>query len=389
MWRRLIPAFVIAFIAYFVWQEVQQGRIGVVPSAILEITSNTDAQVYIDGQLSGTIRASQMRIVNDLKPGRHIVGLSALGFKSKNIGVMIEPGQKLEQTFKLEPEAVAVPTTKTVAFNDLEQSINNAVDGAVLFLAAGDYQLSRMLEVGKSISLIGTGRATTRVFSSAREAVLRFRNGTLHLKGISFVHTGKQTADVLDVKDATIKIEDCRFTGGYSTDTPHTDGDGIWIHGRSSGSIVKSRFERNALNGLEMTGNSSIKLEQNEFMRNESSGLSIFKNALVQVIGNRIEFNKKKGIQVSDQASVRLIQNKIMFNSGSGIAFFDSAKGTVHNNTLISNKFGVVINDQSTVDVLQNFFSSHTEALYIAKKAQATIGQNTFQKNEQNVVREK
>jgi parallel beta-helix repeat protein len=259
----------------------------------------------------------------------------------------------------------------------------------VLFLAAGDYQLSDRLEVSKSISLIGTGQATTNVFSSASQAVLRFRDGALHLKGISFIHTGKQTADVLDVKDARIKIEDCRFTGGYSSDTPRTDGDGIWIHGRSSGSIIKSRFERNALNGLEMTGDSSIKLEQNEFMRNESSGLAVFKNARLQVVGNRIEFNKKKGIQVSDQASVRLVQNKIMFNSGSGVAFFDTAKGTVNNNTLIANKFGVVINDQSTVDVLQNFFSNHTEALYISNKALATIGQNSFQKNTKNLVREK
>jgi hypothetical protein len=108
---------------------------------------------------------------------------------------------------------IKLPKTKTVGFKDLERSLTNAEDGAVLFLAAGDYQLSSMVTVHKSISLIGAGQALTHVFSSAAVALMQFRGGELHLKGISFIHTGKQKADVLDVKDAQINIEDCRFTG--------------------------------------------------------------------------------------------------------------------------------------------------------------------------------
>ena len=390
MWHRIIPALVIALVIYFVWQEAQQGHLGVVPPAILEITSNTDAQVYIDGQLSGTIRASQMRILNNLKPGRHIIGLAALGFKSKSVGIAVENGQKLEQVFVLEPEAVAaVPKTKTVAFDDLEKSINDADDGAVLFLAAGDYRLSNTISIQKSISLIGAGQTKTHVFSRASVALMSFKNGELHLKGIDFVHTGKQKADVLDVKDAQIDIEDCRFAGGYTPDSPRKDGDGLWLHGRSRGKITKSRFERNVLNGLEVRDTTDVRLENNELNSNQSSGLSVWEDAKVQIVKSTAEFNNDEGIYASDRAFVTVEQSKLLFNTTSGISFNKSATGSVVKNTIISNKFGVEIMAQSSVSVAQNIFSLQTEAIYIAKKASATIGQNTFKKNGQDVVHEK
>jgi parallel beta-helix repeat protein len=389
MWRKLIPMLVIALAVYLVWQEATQGRMGAVAPGVVTITSNTDAQLYIDGVLSGTIRASQLRVLNDLKPGRHIIGLSALGYKSKNVGIMVENGQRVEQVFKLEPEIIPVPKTKTVALNDLERTIANADDGAVLFLAAGDYKLLSTVKVQKSISLIGEGQTLTRISSSVGVAVMAFKTGQLHLKDISFSYTGKQKADVLDIKDAQIDIEDCRFSGGYTPETPRKDGDGVWLHGRSSGRIINSRFERNALNGLEVRDDTDVILENNQFNRNDAAGLSVWETAKVRVVKSFMNFNKKKGIQASDQASVTISGNTLTFNTGSGISFYGSAKGVVENNSLISNNFGMEIMEQSTVSVSKNNFNRHNEAIYVGKKATATIGQNTFNNNRQKIVYEK
>jgi parallel beta-helix repeat protein len=389
MWRKLIPALVVAIAVYFVWQETTQGRIGLVSPGVVTVSTNTDAQLYIDGQLSGTIRASQMRVLSDLKPGRHILGLTALGYKSKNLGVMVENGQKLEQVFKLEPEVIALPKIKTVGFNDLAQSIANAEDGAVLFLAAGEYKLLSTIKVQKSISLIGAGQALTRISSSASVALMSFKTAELHLKGIGFVHTGKQKADVLDIKDAQIKIEDCRFSGGYTPDSPRKDGDGIWLHGRSSGSIINSWFERNAMNGLEVRDDSNVMLVNNKFNRNQSAGLSIWDDAKVEVSNSVIEFNKKRGIYASNQASATISRNTLTFNQSSGITFSGSATGVVENNTLIGNTFGMEIMEQSTVSVSKNKFNRHDQAIYVAKQATAKIGQNGFENNKQKIVYEK
>jgi parallel beta-helix repeat protein len=389
MWHRLISALAIVIILLFVWQEVKQGRAGIVPAGVVKITSNTDAQVYVDNQSKGTIRASQPRVLSDLKPGRHIIGLSALGFKSKNIAVMVQNGQQLEQAFNLETEAAVTPSINTVGFKDLAQSLESAEDGAVLFLAAGEYQLSSNLEVQKSISLIGAGLSQTRITSSLAGVMMRFSGSELHLKGISFVHTGKQKSDVVSIEDAKIKIEDCRFSGGYSTDKPRKDGDGLWLHGHSSGSIVRSHFENNSMNGLEIQDSSNIRLEHNELTRNDIVGLSIWNTAKVEAFDNTMFLNKKKGVQVSDQAWVRLVRNKITFNTDSGISFFGSSSGTVENNTLIANQYGLEIMGQSTVSVSKNLITKHQEAIYTGKNAHPTIGQNTFLKNDKNLTYEK
>jgi parallel beta-helix repeat protein len=389
MWHRLISALAIVVILLFVWQEVKQGRAGIVPAGVVKITSNTDAQIFVDNESKGTIRASQTRVLGDLKPGRHIIGLSALGFKSKNVAVTLQNGQQLEQAFNLLPEATATPTTKTVGFKDLAQSIENAEDGAVLFLAAGDYELSSNLKVQKAISLIGAGLSLTRITSSVAGVMMRFSDGELHLKGISFVHLGKQKSDVVSIEDAKINIEDCRFAGGYSTDKPRKDGDGLWLHGHSSGSIVRSHFENNSMNGLEIQDSTNVKLEYNEFMRNDIVGLSIWNTAKVQAFDNTMLLNKKKGIQVSDQASVTLARNKISFNTDSGISFFGSTSGTVENNTLIANQYGMEIMGESTVSVSKNLITKHQEAIYTGKKAHPKIGQNTYLKNDKNLTYEK
>ncbi len=385
MWHRIIPVLVIAFMVYFVWQEVSQGRFGVVPKTLLEIRASTDAQVFVDADLAGTIRAGQVRQFTDLKVGQHTVSLTALGFKTESFKFTVGNTQKLEHTFELEPEIAVVPKVKTVAFGDLEQSIQKAADGDVLFLAAGEYYLLRSIAVGKSISLIGAGQTKTRVVSRAGVAVMSFKNGDLHLKGISFVHSGKRKADVVDIKDSQISIEDCAFSGGYTSDSPANDGDGLWLHGHSSGKISDSRFEGNVLNGLEVRDTSNVRLLRNVFNRNDSVGLSVWETASVQVFDSVMQFNKIFGAQASNESVLKLWRNKLLFNKTGGVYYFKSSSGSLENNRFLSQEIGVAIKEQSNVLVANNSFELHDEAIYIAKKAHATIGKNTFRKNGKDV----
>jgi parallel beta-helix repeat protein len=259
----------------------------------------------------------------------------------------------------------SVALNKTVALNDLERSINKAKDGDTLYLAAGDYKLAHLVNVQKSISLIGTGMAKTRVISSLNQEVLRFVKVNVNLKGIAFVHLGKQKADVLNIVDSKIKIDDCSFSGAFSPDSPAKVGDGIWVHGRSSGKISNSQFMNNSLRGLEITDDSSLDLDHVEMAHNRS-GLSLYKNGKVHVVNSVIQFN-----------------------SFSGITFANASTGTVLNNTIENDNYGIEILDSSSVSVSNNKISSQKEAIYVAKKAHATIGENTFESNGSDVVYEK
>ncbi len=278
--------------------------------------------------------------------------------------------------------------TKTVALGDLEKSINQASDGAVLYLGAGDYKLSKMPDVQKSISFIGIGQGRTRIISSNKEAVMRFERADLHLKGISFVHMGKQNADVLNILDSKIDIDDCSFSGAFSADKTPKVGDGVWLHGRSSGKISNSRFNQNTKDGLEVQDNSSVELEKNEFNHN-GSGITAFKNVKIRVINSVFQFNASRGIEISNKASAQIEGNEISLNKFAGVSFFGSSTGSVLNNKIYSDNYGIEILDTSSVSISQNSIGSQKEAIYVAKKAHAKIGQNTFEKNGKDVVYEK
>ncbi len=254
---------------------------------------------------------------------------------------------------------------KTVALNDLERSLRAAKDGDTLFLAEGDYKLSHLINVQKSISLVGMGATKTRVISSLNQEVMRFVNVSLSLKGIGFVHLGKQKADVLNIVDSKIKIDGCSFSGAFSSDSPAKVGDGIWVHGRSSGKISNSQFMDNSLRGLEITDNSNLELDHVQ-MNHNRSGLSLYKKGKVRVVGSVFQFN-----------------------SYSGITFANTSSGEVSSNTLESDNYGIEILDSSTVSVSNNKISSQKEAIYVGKKAHAKIGENTFESNGSDVVYEK
>ncbi len=261
--------------------------------------------------------------------------------------------------------APSVALNKTVALGDLERSLKAAKDGDTLFLAEGDYKLAHLVNVQKSISLVGTGATKTRVISSLNQEVMRFVNVSLNLKGIGFVHSGKQKADVLNIVDSKIKIEDCSFSGAFSPDSPAKVGDGIWLHGRSSGTISNSFFENNSLRGLEITDNSSLELDHVQLNHNRS-GLSLYKNGKVHVVGSVVQFN-----------------------TYSGISFANTSTGEVSSNTIDSDNYGIEILDSSSVSVSNNKISSQKEAIYVGKKAHAKIGENTFESNGSDVVYEK
>ena len=300
--------------------------------------------------------------------------------------LMAGSGVPLEMASKIKAQVSL--NTKTVALNDLARSINQAADGAVLYLAAGDYKLVSLVKVQKSISLIGAGQSKTRVISSGKTALISFLKADLHLKGISFVHLGKQESDVLDIEDSKVEIEDCGFSGGYTAKSPAKIGDGIWLHGRSSGKISTSKFENNTKDGLEVQDNSILELERDELNHN-GSGLTVFKNAKVRVMNSVFQFNKDKGIEVINKASAQIEGNEISLNKFSGISFFGTSTGSVLNNKIYSDQYGIEILDSSTVSVSKNSFGSQKEAIYVAKKAKATIGENTFENNGQDIRYEK
>jgi parallel beta-helix repeat protein len=269
-----------------------------------------------------------------------------------------------------------------VAFDDLENAINTAEDGAVLRLAEGNYQLVKSLQVEKTITLIGKGKNKTHIRSSAGTRLMGFANAKLTLRGIDFEHLGNEPAHVVSIWNASFSIEDCRFAGGKIVEIIR--GDGLRIL-NSSGTISNSYFENNGINGLEVTNNSNARINYSKFENNGFSGIGIFYNSKVQISDSKIQLNSNNGIDLDDGSYIFSVRNLIISNKPIGIIFGNFASGKVYNNIISKNDWGISLYNENTVSIAKNTFMKNRKALYVSKNSQATLSENIFQNNVQDV----
>lgn len=289
---------VMTFCIFYVWQEAQpknpKQEIQDTDLNVLEIKVNVDANVIFDGQPLGIFRANQVQRLTKIKSSNHSFALSALGYQSTNIQIYLEKkslGQKHEFSFKLKPEKKVISTTPTVAFDDLENAINTAKDGAVLHLAAGYYPLSKRLDVQKSITLIGAGKTETRILSSAPGYALSFDGIQLHLQDIDFEHVGQAESEVVTISNSTFSIQSCRFTGGYSPKSPISNGNGLYVYGSSYGKISESIFDHNSYDGIFVENNARITLNYSELSNNGIMGVTFWDTSQGNVSNNVMRLN--------------------------------------------------------------------------------------------------
>ncbi len=252
-----------------------------------------------------------------------------------------------------------------VAFDDLENAINTAKVGAVLHLAAGDYVLSKSLDIQKSITLIGAGKTKTRILSSADRYALFFDGIQLHLQGINFEHVGQENSDILLIENSTFSIEDCRFTGSAKP-TSNEVGIGLYLYGHSDGVISKSLFDHNSTYGMYIANNSSVKLEHNKFNNNGSVGVAFW-----------------------DTSQGEVLENTMQSNELAGIAFTGFSKGRIYKNIISKSRYGIRLRFDSQISVIENTFQENSNAIYLAEKAQSTLARNIFLNNDQEILDER
>jgi parallel beta-helix repeat protein len=251
----------------------------------------------------------------------------------------------------------------TILFDQLENAINSANDGAVLHLAAGDYVLSKSLDIQKSITLIGAGKTKTRILSSAPGYALFFDGIQLHLQGIDFEHIGQAESEVLMILNSTFSIQGCRIAGGYSPKSSISNGNGLYLYGYSDGKITESIFEHNAYDGIYVANNSSLTLEDNELSNNGIMGVAFW-----------------------DTSQGNVSNNVMRLNGWAGAVFTGYSSGKIYKNIISKHQDGIRLRFQSKVSVEENTFQENAIAIYLSENIQPTMSGNVFLNNDQNIL---
>jgi len=335
----------------------------------------------------------------------------------------------------------ASPIAVTPA-DDLAQVVADAPSGAILDLADGTYAVSMPLEIDKPMTLRGSdpGQVTITNAMPALQtrqlgegpAVVLVSAGGFSASGITFAYEGTLDANVVTVRDASVDIDDCVFSGGVRTqatvDSETYLGVGLDLLGATSGTVANSRFTMNEGDGLRAAGTSTVSVVDNEASDNQigitvendatptlqgndvsgntlwgifyvsngggtASGNTISDNTFegVMVLGNAtptlsantVMGNGGKGIWVRESADATLLGNTIDGNGGDGIAFDGAASGSADNNTIGRNgplSLGIRVSTTSPVTATGNAIANTGEmAIFFDVQATGSATANTIQ----------
>ena len=226
----------------------------------------------------------------------------------------IEP---VPPTVPIPPGALVVAPDGSGNLRSLEEAVQQARPGAVIYLKAGIHRLKHPLVIDKPLTLIGEGMETTRIVCDGEECVVKFSgNGLFSVSDIAFVHEGARWGDAVQANMGEIRFYRCLFTGGVRDEANQRGGDGLWLYGTARGDVRECVALRNAGMGIRVSGKAQPTLEGNTCRENKRSGIAYFGNAGGVARSNECTGNGKDGIYVDSTACPMLRENRCWGNKG-------------------------------------------------------------------------
>jgi len=310
------------------------------------------------------------------------------------------------------PGALVVAPDGSGNFRSLEEAVQQARPGAVIYLKAGIHRLKHPLVIDKPLTLIGEGMETTRIVCDGEEYVVKFSgNGLFSVSDIAFVHEGARWGDAVRANMGEIRFYRCLFTGGVRDEANQRGGDGLWLYGTARGDVRECVALRNAGMGIRVSGKAQPTLEGNTCRENKQDGIGYFGSASGTARNNLCTANEFHGIGVHEQAQPTLEGNTCRENKQDGIGYFGSASGTARNNLCAANEFhGIEVSNQAQPALEGNtcrenkgagiaYFGSASgtarnnlcaanefHGIQVSNQAQPTLEGNTCRENKQNGI---
>lgn len=258
---------------------------------------------------------------------------------------------------------------------DLAAAVDLAVDGDVIRLGPGNYDLTGLITIENDITIVGAGPGETTLTGSEEIGVLFFLDTPGRLRDLSITTTYQRQEDDNNIglvefngSEAMI-VNNVEMTGGA--------GFGITVIS-STGTITNSSFDDNELSGVGVGDGSVIDIAGSSAEGNGESGFVMFEDSVttlvtniatgnaffgfsvqnaneVNFVGNRGDSNLLSGFALSGTSAAVLRGNQASGNLESGFIWFDEATGSAMGNTATDNTLsGFVLTDNSRPTLTAN-----------------------------------
>jgi len=256
--------------------------------------------------------------------------------------------QWIPPTVSIPPGALVVAPDGNGNLRSLEEAVQQARPGAVIYLKAGIHRLKHPLVIDKPLTLIGEGMETTRIVCDGEGCVVEFSgDGLFSARDLAFVYEGTKWGDAVRANKGEVQFYRCLFTGGVWDEANQRGGSGLWLYGTARGDVRECVASGNEGTGIRVSGEAQPTLEGNACQENKEAGIAYFGRAAGTARQNTCASNEKHGIYVDEQARPTLEGNTCRENKEAGIAYFGSASGTARNNLCTANEFGIVVIEQA------------------------------------------
>jgi parallel beta-helix repeat protein len=271
-------------------------------------------------------------------------------------------------------------------YASLEEAVRNAPHQATIRLGTGTYNLSRRLNVRRSLRLVGAGMDETEIVSTAEGYAIRFTgDGPFGASDLTISHVGGSAGDVVVVRGGEISFERCRLSGAIAA-YEYEDRAGLWILGETTGRVRDCTIERNDTMGIYVTGTAHPTLEGNRVTDNSVVGIGYCCSSGGTAQGNQVS-GSEVGIGLTGEAAPTLEGNTCSSNASAGILYTNAAAGTARQNECTENEVGIgVWNESQPMLEANNCNDNSTSGIVYAADAGGTAGANQCLRNQMGIV---
>jgi len=317
----------------------------------------------------------------------------------KKINVILITGFLLLSGLVINPaygkDSISAPNEKNIFYvggngtgnyTHIQDAIDDASSGDIVFVYSGVYNENLLFSNGKSLELIG------------QEVNSTFINGT-------------NSNNVVSIYADRVKIN------GFTLTNSGQYNNGIYIN--SNNNVICGNFIFNNDNGIEIYSSKNTIIYNNFIAYNDAWGIYLWPDAdNIKIIGNTISDNEGPGVQTNSGSNNIFMKNNIVSNNNDhGICIGGTSNSSGHNilqNTIINNQgiglfislvtnsnfygntvsdnlyYGIAIFESNNIKLSFNDVSYNSmSGAIIMKLTNSKISNNEFSCNEDGIIIER
>jgi hypothetical protein len=293
----------------------------------------------------------------------------------------------------LDGEPTATRTTSLKRGDDLGKVVSGLPAGSVVRLPAGDVRMDEPVVLLQDVNLVGKGRGSTRIVSTARgAAVVLTAPGTVAVKDLTLTHEGDASASLLLVRSGGMKLDGVHLMGaslGGSSRSeqpgdPLIGGSGVVFDGGEELTVTGSLITDNDVAGVLVSGSAGPVLSGATITDNDTCGLCFLGSSIGTVTSSTVSDNGV-GVLVTDRAAPTIEETQISGNARAGAVAQKRSHPTLRDVVLVSNgPQGLAAFNNASPRLFDSVVTDHTEsgvAVDVGASASPQIRGNTFREN--------